>query len=99
MTKDETNTEIGRILENYAEVRRKIVCLRHRISSHHDPVLALLQAVQEAQDRGFGSLEHASSQVAWSELREDAARLSELRLEKERLESYLREAGLGEMVK
>ena len=98
MTEDESREGIGGLAQDYADTRRQIACLRHRLSSHHDSVLGLLHAVQEAQTRGYGSVKHACATVAWDELRTDADKLAALGEKRERLEGYLREAALGELI-
>ena len=100
MTEDETDAGMGRLARRYAETKRKIACVRGRIDDVRE---AAETACRELRFLGTGESAAAKKAefdaVPWLALSEWLGTLTKLEEEKTRLESCLRDAGLGDLIR
>ena len=97
MTEEETDAGVGRLARKYAEVKRKLACVKDRLAENREGIGSLHAALKVEPIDGFDWPQKACAAIDWPTIQRDASLLSELGAEKARLEGALQEAGLGNL--
>lgn len=99
MTNEGTDAGVGGLARKYADVKRKLACVKDRLAEHQERVSSLHAALKVEPIDGFDWPKKACSEIHWPAIQRDVSLLSELGAEKARLEDALQEVGLGNLIK
>ena len=99
MTEHEVDARIGRLISRYAEVRRKIACLKDKLQESREPAYQLSIALNPGPQLRS---ERILKALATLDMGEVVALTSDLKAseeEKAGIENSLREIGLEDLIK
>ena len=99
MTEDETDAGTGRLARRYADTRRKIACVRGRVNEVCDAAGKASRDLQCIHTGDYAETKAQFDAVPWSDISDWLEKLAKLGEEKEQLETCLRDAGLGDLIR
>ena len=99
MTEDETDAGAGRLARRYADTRRKIACVRGRVNEVNEAAEKASRQLRYTHAGDYAGIKAQFDAVPWSDISDWLEKLAKLGEEKEQLETCLRDAGLGDLIR
>ncbi len=94
MTNEETDSGAMRLIRKYSDVKRRKACVSDRL---HELTRGAESAAMSLRNANLGDYEKTKAEfdtVDWQSISNTLGELAELKIERERIEGCLREAGL-----
>ena len=99
MTEDETDAGTMRLVRKYVDIRRKHACVSDRLHELGRGAEAAAASLRNMNSGDYGKTRTEFDAVDWVGISNVLGELLGLKIERERIESCLREASLGDLIR
>ena len=99
MTDEETDAGVGRLARRYADIKREIACVQGRIDEAREAAESSSSELRYLHAKDYAKIKARFDAVPWADISGWLEKLVDMGEEKKSLEGYLRDAGLGDLIK